>query len=200
MYTADDDTRPAKRVRKARLDHIEEANEAFLKQFSQLKPTGRPLRNFGPPALDSRGSSQSRDDISKQSLREKNSTKDEPQAKKESLTEQEKVRRVASVIAAAEKAAAEAKEREEQRIAAEKAAAEEEEARRQKRRADKAAKKRMSAEEKERLKENRLRKLIGAVVVQYFNKHAPRGDREKFKEYAKEVNHDGSSFASNALI
>ena len=27
-----------------------------------------------------------------------------------------------------------------------------------------------------------------------------RGDREKFKEYAKEVNHDGSSFASNALI
>ena len=58
----------------------------------------------------------------------------------------------------------------------------------------------MSAEEKERLKENRLRKLIGAVVVQYFNKHAPRGDREKFKEYAKEVNHDGSSFASNALI
>lgn len=190
-YTADEDPRPAKRVRKGHLDDLEEANQAFLKHFGRLKPLGRSNKSYAAPSLssrkDSRASSQSRDDMPKQFTKDSERKKEAEQGKKEVfMSEQEKTRRVAEVIAAAEKAAANAKAKEVKRLAAEKEAAEAEEVRRRKRRAEKAARKRMSVEEKEKLKENRLRKLVGSVVVQYFNKHAPRGDREKFKECAKE--------------
>jgi hypothetical protein len=45
----------------------------------------------------------------------------------------------------------------------------------------------LSAEEKEKLKEKRLLKLIGAVVVKCMTKYAKGLSKEMFKKYAKEV-------------
>ena len=45
----------------------------------------------------------------------------------------------------------------------------------------------LSAEEKEKLKEKRLMKLIGAVVVKCMTKYAKGLSKEMFKKYAKEV-------------
>lgn len=45
----------------------------------------------------------------------------------------------------------------------------------------------LSAEEKEKLKEKRLLKLIGAVVVKCMTKYAKGLNKEMFKKYAKEV-------------
>lgn len=78
--------------------------------------------------------------------------------------------------AAAMAAAAEAKAKAE--AAAEKAA-------RKKERALKKA--HITPEDKEVLKEKRLMKLVGAVVVKCMSKHSKTFDRESFKKHAKEV-------------
>lgn len=45
----------------------------------------------------------------------------------------------------------------------------------------------MTPQEKEALKEKRLLKLVGAVVVKCMSRYAKSLDREKFKKYAREV-------------
>jgi septal ring factor EnvC (AmiA/AmiB activator) len=45
----------------------------------------------------------------------------------------------------------------------------------------------MTPQEKEALKEKRLLKLVGAVVVKCMSKYAKSLDRDNFKKYAKEV-------------
>lgn len=79
-----------------------------------------------------------------------------------------------------EKAEAERKEQEER-------AKVEAEERRARRRAKAAAKKSMTKEEKEALKEKRLLKLIGGVVVKCMSKYARNLPRDMFKKYAKEL-------------
>ena len=52
---------------------------------------------------------------------------------------------------------------------------------------DKGKKKALSAEEVEQLKEKKLLKLVGAVVVKCLSKHRDRMDHDTFKKHAKEV-------------
>lgn len=80
--------------------------------------------------------------------------------------------------AAAAAAIAEAKSKAE--AAAEKTA-------RRKERAQKKAS--MTPQQKEALKEKRLLKLVGAVVVKCMSKYGKSLDRDSFKKYAKEVCH-----------
>lgn len=90
---------------------------------------------------------------------------------------------IAGVIAAAARAAEEAKKLEEERKAAEAA----EIAMKAEKLAARAKKKELSTEEKEALKEKKLLKLIGAVVVKTMSKYQKQMDHEAFKKYAKEV-------------
>lgn len=50
-----------------------------------------------------------------------------------------------------------------------------------------AGRKPLSAEEKEALKEKRMMKLVGPVVVKCMSSHAKSMDHDTFKKYAKEV-------------
>ena len=52
---------------------------------------------------------------------------------------------------------------------------------------DKGKKKALSAEEVEQLKEKKLLKLVGAVIVKCLSKHRDRMDHDTFKKHAKEV-------------
>lgn len=86
---------------------------------------------------------------------------------------------------------AEERKREEARIAAEREQKEKEEAERRAKRAakekERAKKREMTPEEKEALKEKRLQKLVGQVVVRCLSKHKDQLDHDTFKEKAKEV-------------
>ena len=55
------------------------------------------------------------------------------------------------------------------------------------RKKERANRKAMTPQDKEALKEKRLLKLIGAVVVKCMSKHSKSFDRDSFKKYAKEV-------------
>ncbi|KAI5119568.1 hypothetical protein M0805_005632 [Coniferiporia weirii] len=96
----------------------------------------------------------------------------------------------AAIIASATRAVQEAKRLEEEKAAAAaaKAAAEAaESARKSKRPRDKAKRKSLSIEEKEGLKEKKLLKLVGAVVVKCMSKYQKRMDHDTFKKHAKEL-------------
>ena len=80
----------------------------------------------------------------------------------------------AALVEAQKKAEQEQKEQKRKEYKAQKAAA-------------KASSKKISLEEKEALKEKRLLKLIGAVVVKCMSKHKEQFDHDSFKKYAKEV-------------
>ena len=58
----------------------------------------------------------------------------------------------------------------------------------------------LSAEEKEKLKEKRLLKLIGAVVVKCMTKYAKGLSKEMFKKYAKEVRSCSLSYKALGLV
>lgn len=45
----------------------------------------------------------------------------------------------------------------------------------------------LSKEEKEALKEKKLKKLVGAIVVKTMSKYQKHMDHDQFKKYAKEV-------------
>lgn len=95
---------------------------------------------------------------------------------------------LATVIAKAAKAAAEDEAAAASAAAAAKAEAEAKAAARAAKRKERAEKKSsMTPQEKEALKEKRLLKLIGAVVVKCMSKYAKSLDRENFKKYAREV-------------
>ena len=47
----------------------------------------------------------------------------------------------------------------------------------------------LSKEEKEALKEKKLKKMVGAVVVKTMSKYQKYMDHDQFKKYAKEVHH-----------
>ncbi|KAL5520449.1 hypothetical protein ACEPAG_9673 [Sanghuangporus baumii] len=84
----------------------------------------------------------------------------------------------------------EEKKREEARIATEKEQKEKEEAERRAKRAkekEKAHKRNMTPEEKESLKEKRLQKLVGQIVVKCLSKHKDQLDHDTFKKKAKEL-------------
>jgi histone-lysine N-methyltransferase SETD2 len=49
-----------------------------------------------------------------------------------------------------------------------------------------------SKEEKEALKEKKLKKMVGAVVVKTMSKYQKYMDHDQFKKYAKEVRHPPS--------
>lgn len=91
------------------------------------------------------------------------------------------------VIASAKKAAADEEAAAAAAIAEAKAKAEAaaDRAAKRKERAHKKAS--MTPQEKEALKEKRLLKLVGAVVVKCMSKYAKSLDRDNFKKYAKEV-------------
>lgn len=91
------------------------------------------------------------------------------------------------IIASAKKAAADEEAAAAAAIAEAKAKAEAaaERAAKRKERAQKKAS--MTPQEKEALKEKRLLKLVGAVVVKCMSKYAKSLDRDNFKKYAKEV-------------
>ena len=94
------------------------------------------------------------------------------------------------VIEEARKKAEREKEEAERKAAEEAKKAREEEERRKRKIAMKEkakARKHMSAEEKEALKEKRLQKLVGSVVVKCMSKYAKQMDRDAFKKHAKEV-------------
>lgn len=55
------------------------------------------------------------------------------------------------------------------------------------RRKERAHRKAMAPQDKEALKEKRLLKLVGAVVVKCMSKYSKSFDRDAFKKYAKEV-------------
>jgi hypothetical protein len=103
-----------------------------------------------------------------------------------SRTAEEQKKDVAAIIAAATAKAE--KEREE----AEKLRVEEEAERalKEKKEQERRERKKLpkpSAEEKELLKEKRLLKLVGAIVVACLSKHKAQMDNEQFKKHAKEV-------------
>ena len=96
------------------------------------------------------------------------------------------------IIEEAKRRVEEERKREEERIAAEKARKEEEEEERKRRRAkakerEKAKKQSLTPEEKEALKEKRLQKLVGVVVVKCLSKYRDHFDHDAFKKRAKEV-------------
>lgn len=96
---------------------------------------------------------------------------------------------IAAVIAAASAKAEQAAKQ----AAAEAAVAEAERLRKEEKDAELAkrkaakAKKQQSREEKESLKEKRLLKLVGAVVVKVMSKYQNQMDHDSFKKHAKEV-------------
>ncbi|KAH6904496.1 histone-lysine N-methyltransferase [Coprinopsis sp. MPI-PUGE-AT-0042] len=92
----------------------------------------------------------------------------------------------AVITSATESASLQEKAEAERKEAEAKAKADAEE-RRAKRKARAAAKKAMTKEEKEALKEKRLLKLIGGVVVKCMSKYARNLPRDMFKKYAKEL-------------
>ncbi|EIN05933.1 hypothetical protein PUNSTDRAFT_54761 [Punctularia strigosozonata HHB-11173 SS5] len=92
---------------------------------------------------------------------------------------------VTNIIAAA-RAAQEAAREEEARKAAESAKKEEERARRREK-ALANPKKALTPEEKEALKEKRLQKLVGAIVVKCMSKYQKQMDHDLFKKHAKEL-------------
>lgn len=54
----------------------------------------------------------------------------------------------------------------------------------------------LSKEEKEALKEKKLKKMVGAVVVKTMSKYQKYMDHDQFKKYAKEVRRVLSTFYS----
>lgn len=85
-----------------------------------------------------------------------------------------------AVIAEAARKEAEAAARREEEVR--------KEAERARRREDRArAKKVLSKEEKEALKEKRLQKLVGAVVVKYMSKYRDQMEGDVFKKHARDV-------------
>ncbi|EAU87663.2 histone-lysine N-methyltransferase [Coprinopsis cinerea okayama7 len=111
-----------------------------------------------------------------------------PQPQKPSVDTSSKMQEMLKAIIAnaTETVAAEEKRKAEEAEAKAKAeAAAAEKAARRKARA--AAKKAMTPEEKEALKEKRLMKLIGAVVVKSMSKYARGLQKDYFKKYAKEL-------------
>ena len=92
-----------------------------------------------------------------------------------------------SIISAARQKAEEERKREEERLTEEKAEKEKEVERKSRRAKEKAKQHKMTAEEKEALKEKRLQKLIGQVVVKCLSKHRDQLDHATFKKKAKEV-------------
>lgn len=101
-----------------------------------------------------------------------------------------------SVIEEAKKAA-EREKREAERLAAQEAKKAKEREERDKRKSvtrDKAKKKNLTSEEKEALKEKKLLKLVGAVVVKSMSKYSKQIDRDTFKKHAKEVRPPPISF------
>jgi hypothetical protein len=107
--------------------------------------------------------------------------------REDEMTVQKKKQTIAEIIANAAKTAAEeeaaaaaaaVQAKAEAEAAAEKAA-------KRKERAQKKAL--MTPQEKEALKEKRLLKLVGVVVVKSMSKYAKSLDRDNFKKYAREV-------------
>ena len=94
------------------------------------------------------------------------------------LAEQRKTIIALAVQQAAEQEAA---------IAAAAAAKEEAEKLKAQKKAERASRKALTPEEKEMLKEKKLLKLIGGVVVKCMTKHRKSFDHDSFKKYAKEV-------------
>lgn len=97
---------------------------------------------------------------------------------------------IADVIADAAKRAEEEKKRVEQEaetVAAAKAAEEKKRSTRPSSSKDKGKKKALSTEELEKLKEKKLMKLVGAVVVKCMSKYRDRMEHDAFKKHAKEV-------------
>jgi len=88
-----------------------------------------------------------------------------------------------TIIALAVQQAAE----QEAAIAAAAAAKEEAERLKAQKKAERASRKALTPEEKEALKEKKLLKLIGGVVVKCMTKHRKSFDHDSFKKYAKEV-------------
>ncbi|EJD05050.1 uncharacterized protein FOMMEDRAFT_105290 [Fomitiporia mediterranea MF3/22] len=160
----------------------EAANSELLARL-KLKPLGR--KNVPPPPRSTEG--------------EKGETSTKPEKEswwdefarnyKENKDKDVSYERLdaASIIANAQRKAEESRKLEEQRLAAEKAEKEKEAERKSRRAKEKAKQKHMSTEEKEALKEKRLQKLVGAVVVKCLSKHRDQLDHETFKKKAKEL-------------
>jgi histone-lysine N-methyltransferase SETD2 len=65
---------------------------------------------------------------------------------------------------------------------------------------DKGKKKALSADEVEKLKEKKLLKLVGAVVVKCLSKHRDRMDHDTFKKHAKEVSGTGRLLKRKGIL
>lgn len=149
-----------------------------------------PDRRLAPPAKKPRlptAEDLALEEAYKQAQIEKNKQYILEQNKQYILEQKAKNDSIKAIIASAAESAAAAEAALAAAAAEEKAKAEAaaEKAARRKERAERKAS--MTAEDKETMKEKRLLKLVGAVVVKSMSKHSKSFDRDSFKRHAKEV-------------